>query len=72
MIVLDRIDRVGDALRIGRRSLSIARQSVVVGIALSLVGIAFAAADFLAPVFGALAQEAIDVAVIANALRALR
>jgi P-type E1-E2 ATPase len=71
VIVLDRVDRVVDAIRIGRRSLGIARQSVKAGMALSLVAMGFAAAGLLAPVFGALLQEAIDVAVIANALRAL-
>jgi heavy metal translocating P-type ATPase len=72
VIVLDRIDRVVDAVEIGRRSLRIARQSVLAGIGLSLVAMAAAAAGLIAPVFGALLQEAIDVAVIANALRALR
>lgn len=72
VIVLDRVDRVVDAIRIGRRSLGIARQSVSVGIGLSLIAMGFAAAGMVAPVFGALLQEAIDVAVIANALRALR
>jgi P-type E1-E2 ATPase len=71
VIVLDRIDRVVDAVRIGRRSLGIARQSVIAGMALSVVAMAAAAAGLLTPVFGALLQEAIDVAVIANALRAL-
>jgi heavy metal translocating P-type ATPase len=72
VIVLDRVDRVVDALRIGARSLGIARQSIVVGMGLSLVAMAAAAVGLIAPVFGALLQEAIDVAVIANALRALR
>jgi heavy metal translocating P-type ATPase len=72
VIMLDRVDRVVDAIRIGRRSLGIARQSVAFGIGLSLVAMGFAAAGMVAPVFGALLQEAIDVAVIANALRALR
>jgi P-type E1-E2 ATPase len=72
VIMLDRIDRVGDALRIGRRSLRIARESVLAGMALSLVAMGFAAAGLIAPVAGALIQEAIDVAVIVNALRALR
>src|SRR5205807_7308407 len=71
VIVLDRVGRVADAVRIGRRSLGIARQSVIAGMALSLLAMAAAAAGLLAPVFGALLQEAIDVAVIANALRAL-
>ena len=72
VIVLDRIDRVADAVSIGRRSLAIARQSVLVGIGLSLVAMGFASVGLIAPVFGALLQEGIDVAVIANALRALR
>ena len=72
VIVVDRIDRVTDAISIGRRSMRIARQSVIVGLALSCVGMALAAVGLLPPVAGALAQEAIDVAVILNALRALR
>jgi heavy metal translocating P-type ATPase len=72
VIVLDRVDRVVDALQIGRRSLRIARQSVLAGLALSIAAMGAAAAGLLAPVFGALLQEVIDVAVIANALRALR
>ena len=62
---------VADAVRIGRRALKIARQSVVLGLGASLVAMGFAAAGFLTPVAGALLQEGIDVAVILNALRAL-
>jgi heavy metal translocating P-type ATPase len=72
VILVDRIARVADALAIGRRSLAIARQSVVIGIGLSLAAMVAASAGLLAPVGGALLQEGIDVAVIANALRALR
>ena len=71
VILVDRVERVADAVRIGRRSLAIARQSVLAGIGLSLVAMAFAALGYIPPVFGALLQEAIDVAVILNALRAL-
>jgi heavy metal translocating P-type ATPase len=71
VISVDRVDRVADAVRIGRRSLGIAEQSVLAGIGLSLVAMAFAAAGFIPPVAGALLQEGIDVAVILNALRAL-
>jgi cation transport ATPase len=71
VIMADRIDRVVEAIQIGRRSLAIARQSMIAGIGLSLVAMAFAAAGVITPVVGALLQEAIDVAVIANALRAL-
>ena len=72
VIMADRIDRVVDAIQIGRRSLAIARQSIVVGMGLSLLAMVFAAVGVITPVAGALLQEAIDVAVIANALRALR
>jgi P-type E1-E2 ATPase len=72
VILVDRIDRVADAVRIGRRALAIARQSVLLGIGASLVAMGFAAFGYLTPVAGALVQEAIDVGVILNALRALR
>jgi heavy metal translocating P-type ATPase len=72
VITVDRVDRVADAIHIGRRSLGIARQSVIVGMGLSLAAMAVAAAGYLPPVYGALLQEGIDVVVIVNALRALR
>jgi P-type E1-E2 ATPase len=72
VIMSDRIDGVVEAIQIGRRSLAIARQSMIAGIGLSLVAMVFAAAGMITPVVGALLQEAIDVAVIVNALRALR
>ena len=61
-----------DAGTIGRRALGIARQSVLLGVGASLVAMGFAAFGYLSPVQGALLQEGIDVAVILNALRALR
>jgi len=72
VITVDRVDRVAEAVRIGRRTMRIARQSVVAGMALSLAAMGVAAFGYLPPVAGALLQEAIDVAVILNALRALR
>jgi heavy metal translocating P-type ATPase len=71
VIAVDRIDRVAKAVAIGRRSLRIARQSVIAGLGLSIAGMALAAVGYLPPVSGALFQEVIDVAVILNALRAL-
>jgi heavy metal translocating P-type ATPase len=71
VVLVDRVDRVADAVRISRRALHIARQSVLLGMGASLVAMAFAAAGYLVPVAGALLQEVIDVAVILNALRAL-
>jgi heavy metal translocating P-type ATPase len=71
VITVDRVDRVADAVEIGRRSLRIARQSVLAGMGLSLLAMGFAAAGLIAPLGGAILQEAIDVVVIVNALRAL-
>ncbi len=71
VIGVDRIDRVADVVSIGRRSLRIAVQSVVVGLGLSVVAMGFAAFGFVPPTFGALLQEGIDAAVILNALRAV-
>jgi heavy metal translocating P-type ATPase len=72
VLVVDRLDRVAEALRIARRSRGIAVQSVLVGMGLSFGGMLLGAFGLLAPVGGAVLQEFIDVAVILNALRALR
>ena len=72
VITVDRVDRVADAVHTGRRALHIARQSVLAGMGLSLAAMAVAAFGYLPPVAGALFQEVIDLAVILNALRALR
>jgi heavy metal translocating P-type ATPase len=71
VILVERLDRVAEAISIGQRTRRIARQSIVVGMSLSGVAMAAAALGFLPPVAGAVAQEFIDVAVILNALRAL-
>ena len=72
VITVDRIDRVADAVHAGRRALHIARESVLGGMGLSIIAMGFAATGYLVPVAGALLQEGIDLAVILNALRALR
>ncbi|HEY4921697.1 MAG TPA: heavy metal translocating P-type ATPase [Xanthobacteraceae bacterium] len=72
VILVDRLDRVSDAVTIARRARRIALQSIIAGMAMSGIAMLVAAAGFLPPVAGALTQEAIDVAVILNALRALR
>jgi heavy metal translocating P-type ATPase len=72
VLTVDRLDRLGEAVVIARRSRRIALQSVVVGIALSVIGMVVAAFGYLPPLWGAIFQEIIDVAVILNALRALR
>ena len=72
VLTTDRLDRLADAMDIARWSRRIAVQSAVVGMTLSLVAMAIAALGWLPPAAGALLQEGIDVAVILNALRALR
>ena len=72
VITVDRVDRIADAVHIGRRALYIARQSVLAGMGLSFAAMGVAAFGYLPPVAGALFQEVIDLAVILNALRALR
>ena len=70
VLLVDDPTRLADAIAIGRRTMRIARQSIIVGLGLSGIGMLFAAAGLLPPVAGALVQEGIDVAVILNALRA--
>ncbi|WP_333817112.1 heavy metal translocating P-type ATPase [Tabrizicola sp.] len=72
VLLVDRVDRIAPGIEIARRSRLIALESVVAGIGLSVLGMIAAAFGYLTPVQGALLQEAIDVAVILNALRALR
>lgn len=72
VLLVDELAPRVKAMAVARRSHAIALQSVVVGLGLSLCAMAFASLGYLPPVQGALTQEVIDVAVILNALRALR
>ncbi|MGO9040201.1 MAG: heavy metal translocating P-type ATPase [Mycobacterium sp.] len=72
VLTTDRLERLADAMDIARWSRRIAVQSAVVGMGLSVLAMAVAAIGWLPPAIGALLQEGIDVAVIGNALRALR
>jgi cation transport ATPase len=64
------LKRVDELLHIGRRMRAIALQSAVGGLGLSIVGMGVAAAGYLPPVAGAVAQELIDLAAVLNAIRA--
>jgi len=55
-----------------RKTISIAKQSILWGIGLSVICMILAALGYIPPLVGSLIQEAIDVAVILNALRAAR
>lgn len=72
VLLVDQIDRLRPGIEIARAARRIAVESVVAGIGLSVLGMIAAAFGYLTPVQGALLQEVIDVAVILNALRALR
>jgi len=72
VLTVDRLGRLGEVAEVARRTRRIALQSVLAGMAMSLVAMGAAAAGLLPAVWGALLQEGIDVAVILNALRALR
>ena len=72
VLVVDRLDRLVEAMTIAKRSRTIAVQSVVLGMGLAFGGMFLGAAGLFGPIAGALVQEGIDVAAILNALRALR
>ena len=71
VLTVDQIGRLGEVAVLARRTRRIAMESVLAGMGLSLAAMGAAAAGLLPAVWGALLQEAIDVAVILNALRAL-
>ncbi len=71
VLLVDSLAPLPDAIRIAKRTRTIALQSVWIGIGLSLAGMIAAALGYLTPLQGALLQELIDVAVILNAMRAL-
>jgi P-type E1-E2 ATPase len=69
-VILDSsLQKVDELLHVSRRLRTIALQSAVGGMALSLIGMGVAAAGYLPPVAGAIAQEVIDVLAVVNALR---
>jgi P-type E1-E2 ATPase len=70
VLLVDDVSKVAEAMAIGQHMVKIAKQSIFVGLGLSLSFMVLAAFGLIAPVMGALLQEAIDAAVILNALRA--
>ena len=71
VVIMDNsLTKVDEFMHISRRMRIIALQSAVGGMALSVVGMAFAATGHLSPVSGAIIQEVIDVLAMLNALRA--
>ncbi|MEO8578020.1 MAG: HAD-IC family P-type ATPase, partial [Gemmatimonadales bacterium] len=72
ILLADNPSRLLDGIRISRRTMRIARQSILAGLGISAVGMILAAMGLIPPVAGAAIQEVVDLAVIANALRASR
>ena len=72
ILLADEPARLMDAIQISRRTMRIARQSIWFGLGVSGIGMLFAARGSIAPIAGAAIQEAVDLAVILNALRASR
>jgi heavy metal translocating P-type ATPase len=72
VLLVDRIDRVPEAIAIARRSRDVAMRAIGGGMGLSVVAMIAAAFGYLTPLVGALVQEGIDVASILYALTALR
>jgi len=70
VLMVDDVSRVADAVETGQRMLRVAKQSIYVGLGLSFALMVLAAFGLIPPAIGALFQEAIDVAVIVNGLRA--
>jgi heavy metal translocating P-type ATPase len=69
-VVLERsLGKVDELMHIGRRMRNVALQSAIGGMALSAIGMALAAAGWLSPISGAVAQEFIDLAAVLNAVR---
>lgn len=69
VIMENSLAKVDELLHISTRLRLIALQSAIGGMALSLIGMGFAAAGYISPVQAALFQEFIDVLAIMNALR---
>jgi heavy metal translocating P-type ATPase len=71
VVIMDNsLGKVDEFMHISRRMRLIAFQSAVGGMALSVIGMVFAATGHLPPVSGAITQEVIDILAVLNALRA--
>ncbi len=72
VLLVDDVTRIAEAVRIGRATVRIAKESIWAGLGLSGVAMVCAVFGLIPPTVGAVLQELIDVAVILNALRASR
>jgi heavy metal translocating P-type ATPase len=70
VLLADDVTKVSNIIQISKRTIKIAKQSILVGIGISFLLMIFASFGFIPPSIGALFQEALDVGVILNAIRA--
>lgn len=70
VIMQDDLSRLSELVAISKRSVRIAKQSIFTGMGLSSILMVFAFFGYITPILGAFMQEAIDIVVILNALRA--
>lgn len=69
VILKPSLEKVDELFHISRRMRRIALESALGGMALSAVGMGLAAAGWLTPIVGAIAQEVLDLLAVLNALR---
>ncbi len=69
VIMENSLSKVDELIHLSLATRNISLQSAMGGMALSLIGMGFAAAGFITPVVGAILQEIIDILAIMNALR---
>ncbi|HET7060213.1 MAG TPA: heavy metal translocating P-type ATPase [Candidatus Saccharimonadales bacterium] len=70
VIMLDDLGRVPVAVAVAKQTFRIARQSILIGIGLSVMLMLVFATGKFSPLTGAVVQEGVDIFVIFNALRA--
>ena len=70
VLLVDDVTKVSDIIQISKRTIKIAKQSILVGMGISFLLMIFASFGLIPPSVGALFQEALDIGVILNALRA--
>jgi P-type E1-E2 ATPase len=70
VLLVDDVTKVFDVIHIGKRTIKVTKQSILVGLGLSFLLMIFASFGLIPPSLGALFQEALDIGVILNALRA--
>ena len=70
VLLEDQVSKVVSTIQIGKRTISVAKQSIFVGLGCSFFFMAIAILGHLPPAIGAILQEVLDISVILNALRA--